>query len=230
MLFDWTIARNIYGLEHSPTDRLKTVRIIGKRKTRERVLNDDEIRKVWAAAEAEGYPFGPALRLLLLSGCRLSEIAKAEWREIDPVRRVLTIPAQRYKVNQQHVVALSDMAWEIVEGLPRYVNGDFLFSVTGGVSPVCGWYLPKRRLDAASGVRGWQIHDLRRTYRTRLAELRVPDTVAELALGHARKGIAGVYDRHRYVDEIRAANEAWADRLRSILAGPSNIVRAKFRA
>jgi integrase len=62
------------------------------------------------------------------------------------------------------------------------------------------------------------IHDLRRTVRTRLSELRVPEHVAELVIGHARKGLARIYDQHRYADEMREALQAWAVRLRAIVA------------
>jgi integrase len=95
------------------------------------------------------------------------------------------------------------------------------------------FFAAKRRLDSAMGdVAPWCFHDLRRSYRTRLAQLKVPDTVAELAIGHAKKGLRRVYDQHQYADEIRAAMEAWAARLRSIVAPEpeTNVIRhASFR-
>ena len=74
----------------------------------------------------------------------------------------------------------------------------------------------------------WVIHDIRRTVRTRLASLRVPDMVAEMVIGHGRKGIQRVYDQHSYEDEMREALELWAARLRDIVTPPpENVVRLK---
>ncbi len=64
------------------------------------------------------------------------------------------------------------------------------------------------------------LHDVRRTVRTRLAGLRVPSEVAEMVIGHGKKGLARVYDQHLYVDEMRSALELWAARLRDIVAPP----------
>ena len=69
-------------------------------------------------------------------------------------------------------------------------------------------------------LRPWRIHDLRRTARTHLAALGVPDLVAELILGHAKRGLQKVYDQHRYEPEMRQALEKWAARLRSIVSPP----------
>ena len=76
------------------------------------------------------------------------------------------------------------------------------------------------------------IHDLRRTFRTRLSELKVPTEVAELCIGHAKKGLARIYDQHEFQDEMRIAFDRWADRLRSIVdpgTRPDNVVAKKRR-
>ena len=200
------------------------------------MLSDDEIRAVWAAAESIGYPYGSiTFSYCCCTGARLNEVARAKWSEVDLSRRLLVVPPERFKTNQQHLIPLSDEAMAILTGLPRWARSDFIFTASGE-RPVNDFFWAKTKLDAAMPAMSggsWQFHDLRRTFRTRLAELRVADTVAELALGHARKGIQGVYDRHRYLDEIRAAAKSWADRLRAILAdsGPTvRLVEAKFRA
>ena len=97
-----------------------------------------------------------------------------------------------------------------------------------------------RTLRALARVRGedpakielkpWVLHDLRRTARTHMAALQIPDHIAEMTLGHARKGLQRVYDQHRYLDEIRNALESWNARLRSIVEPPaSNVVALKAR-
>ena len=77
----------------------------------------------------------------------------------------------------------------------------------------------------------WVNHDLRRTLRSRLSELRVNSDVAEAVLAHVKPGIRGVYDRYEYLDEKRDALELWAARLRDIVQPtPSNVVKLTARA
>ena len=104
-----------------------------------------------------------------------------------------------------------------------------MLSTTYGEKPISGFSKPKVRLDEMMGNRPpWVIHDIRRTVRTRLASLRVSDLVAEMVIGHGRKGIQRVYDQHTYEAEMREALELWAARLRDIVTPPpDNIVRLK---
>ena len=101
----------------------------------------------------------------------------------------------------------------------------------GGLKPVNGFSKGKDKLDQAMKVQlggcapsPWVIHDIRRTVRTRLSELRVPEHVAERVIGHARKGLLRIYDQHRYQDEMREALEAWEARLRAIVSPPPDNV------
>jgi integrase len=226
-LYNWAIARGIYDLETSPCDRLRPAAFIGVKRVRERVLTDDELVRLWAATDH--YPYGHLTRLLLHTGARLNECARATWSEVDFVRRTLTVPAERFKAGSQHVIPLSDDAIALLQSLPR--RGDFIFT-SSGARPVGDFFAAKRKLDSAMNIPHWTFHDLRRSFRTQLAALRVPDHVAELAIGHAKKGLRRIYDQHQYADEIRAAMEAWAARLRSIVAPEpeTNVIRrASFR-
>jgi integrase len=127
LIFNWAINRGIYGLEHSPTDRLRPIQLIGQKKTRERVLDDNEIRALWAATDH--YPYGLLTRLLLLTGARLNEVARATWDEVDFERGTLIIPAARFKANAVHVIFLSADALALLRLLPR--RGQFLFTASG---------------------------------------------------------------------------------------------------
>jgi integrase len=223
-VFNWAINRGIYGLEHSPCDRLRPIQLIGEKKTRERVLDDNEIRALWAVTD--WYPYGHLTRLLLLTGARLNEVARATWDEVDFERAQLTVPPERFKSGSQHVIALNDTAIEILRSCPR--RGAFVFT-SSGQRPVGDFFAAKRRLDAAANIPPWQFHDLRRTFRTRLAELRVPDNVAELAIGHAKRGLRRIYDQHTYRDEVAEAAARWAARLAMILEPQANVIRGSFR-
>ena len=89
--------------------------------------------------------------------------------------------------------------------------GDFVFN---GVRPVSNWSHSKNELDAASGVTNWRIHDLRRTVATGLQKLGVNLQTIESVLGHtsgSRSGVVGVYQRHSFAAEKRAALEAWGE-------------------
>jgi integrase len=237
-LFNWAIARGVYGLERSPCDRLKPDAVIGKKLARQRILNDAEIKAFWAASETLGYPYGPLLRMLLVTGQRKSEVAEARWSEFDLGKKLWTIPAARMKADAAHVVPLSDEAMLILEGLHRFNKGDHIFSTTFGVKPVNGFGKAKDRIDEEmlehlpSAPAPWVIHDIRRTMRTGLSALPVPDLVRELVIAHTKPGLHKVYDLHAYLDEKRQALDLWAARLRSIVEPPpANVVKlGKARA
>ena len=121
--FNWAIATGDYGLEHSPCDRIRPKVAIGERKPRQRVLDDAEVRALWRATEKMGYPFGPLYRLLLLTGCRKSEIAEARQSELDTEKRLLVIPPERFKSDAQHLVPLANAAWSILRGTAHLHQG-----------------------------------------------------------------------------------------------------------
>ena len=243
-LFSWAIAKHCYGIENSPCDRIKARDILGKKSPRKRVLRDNEIRAVWQAAEATGYPYGPLFQLLLLTGARKSELACARWSEIDEERRVLIVPDERHKSERGHVIWFSDAAWDIVKGLPRFKTGDYLFSTTYGKSPVNGFSKSKdsldtatlaalRKIDPKAKMEDWVIHDLRRTMRSRLATLAISQSVAELMIGHAQPGLVETYSPQSLINDPDYADlfaklqdgwKQWAGKLRDILTPPPNNV------
>jgi integrase len=231
-LFNWAIGRGVYGLERSPCDRLKPKQVIGQKKARKRILSDAEVKALWLAASAAGYPYGPLFQLLLVTGQRKSEVAEARWSEFDLEKREWTIPAERMKAEAAHLVPLSDEAVKILRGLPRFNRGDHLFSTTFGTKPVNGFSRAKEILDREMTARlltaapePFVIHDIRRTMRTGLSALPVPDIVRELVIAHTQKGLHKVYDLHAYRDEKRHALDLWAARVRDIVEPPpANVI------
>jgi integrase len=217
-LFNWAVGRDLIAI--SPCDRIKAAELHGAPAQRDRVLSDEEIRAVWNAAEATGYPYGPLVKTLMLSGQRRDEIAAAQWGEIDLDRGLLTIGAGRMKAKASHIVPLTPTVVEILETLPRFAAGDFVFSGQTGAKPFSGFSKAKVRLDKISGrsVAPYTLHDLRRTVRTRLAELGVTPFIGELVIGHQQKGVHAIYDLHRYDDEKRDALERWERKLLDIVA------------
>ena len=248
-LFAWAIDQQVYGLEASPCDRLKPKAIVGVRKPRKRILDGDELRAFWRATKRLDYPYGPLFRVLALTGQRKSEVAEARWPEFDLTEKLWTIPPERMKADAAHIVPLSDDVIAILgsgkdddkgtaDGLPRFKKGDHLFSSTFGKKPVNGFSKAKERLDKQM-LRSWRalgrvngkdrrraqiapfvIHDVRRTMRTGLSALPVPDLVRELVIAHTKPGLHKVYDQHAFIAEKRHALELWAQRLRSIVEPP----------
>lgn len=221
-LFNWAIGTHEFGISASPVERLSPRDLIGKRDGRERILAEAELRLVWSATEAMGYPYGPLIRMLILTGQRLREVADMRWAEVDFDKRLWTVPAERMKGGRAHEVPLAPEAIALLGALPRFTGGgDFVFTTTG-VRPVNGFSKAKTRLDrlaagTADKLAPWVFHDLRRTMRTQLSALPVEDLVRELVIAHARPGLHKVYDQHSYRDEKRRCLELWERRLEGIL-------------
>jgi len=237
-MLNWAIDQGDYGLTSSPCDRLKPKVLIGEKKVRTRVLNDVELRAVWQAAGRLGYPYCPAIRLLIVTGQRKSEVAEATWREIDLAKKLWTIGPERMKSGAAHEVPLTDAAIMILKSLPRFERGDHLFSADFGVSAVNGFARAKTRIDRetltelkAAGIetmRPWVFHDLRRTMRTGLSALPVPDLVRELVIAHSVGGLHKVYDQHSYREEKRQALDLWAAHLRDVVTpAPANVTELR---
>ncbi len=191
---------------------------------RERVLSMEELNRVWTAAKAVGYPFGDAMRLIMLTGQRRSEIAELEWGWVDAQQRTVEIPAGRYKTKRPHVFPLSAPAWALVQSLPKWNGGDCVFSTGGrgriaGARPISGFSKAKEVISATIAEQGakdgllpmepWTVHDIRRSVATHMARMGVPQEHIERVLGHVVQGVAGTYNRYSYLDEKRAALEAW---------------------
>ena len=238
-IFGWAMHEhdkmhgNRYGLTNNPAAAISPKRIFGAKQPRQRNLDDDELRALLVACREVPYPIGPCVKLLLLTGCRREEIAQAQWSEIKG--DVLVVPPARFKSNCEHRVPLSRDAMALIENLPRH-NGAYIFTTTDGEKAVNGWSKAKEEIDRAMThelghePQSWVLHDLRHVIRSRMAALRVPDNVAEMCLGHAKRGLQRVYDEHSYEPEMREAYEQWADLLRDLVTpapADDNVVAMK---
>ena len=220
-LFRWCVERDVIAV--SPCTGMRPP---CPEASRDRVLNDGELKRFWAATDALGYPFGPMFKLLLVTGQRLGEVAGIIWTEIHLDERIWSLPRQRAKNDRAHEVPLSDLAIEIVESLPKSDRETALVFTTTGKTPVSGFSRAKRHLDAAMRVQPdqqaippWTLHDLRRTVATGMQRLGITPQVTEAVLNHKSgtiRGVAAVYARHDYAQEKRDALDAWAQRLVSV--------------
>jgi integrase len=186
---------------------------------RERTLADDEIKKFWIACEKVGQPASQCLKLLLLTGCRLNEIAKLRRDEINEKDHTATIPSARTKNKKSFVLPLSPLAWQILQNVQT--KGDLFFTTERG-KPIGPWSRIKRQLDAAMKVPAWRLHDTRRTFSTGLNKLGIQPHVVEAALNHvsgAKAGVAGVYNQYQYLPEKIAAMNRWTDHVAGLIEG-----------
>jgi integrase len=182
---------------------------------RDRVLTDAEIVKFWQSADAE--QFGPLLKLLLLTGCRLNEVAGMRRSELSDEGAIWTLPKERTKNKQVHVVPLPPLARDLIPA----GAGAFVFTTTG-VTPVSIGSKIKGRLDDAIKIPPWRFHDLRRTAASGMAKLKIPPHVIEATLNHisgAKAGVAGTYNRYGYLPEKENALQRWADHIEGLVSG-----------
>ena len=182
---------------------------------RERSLSNAETAAVWLGAADSDY--GRILKLLLLTGCRRSEIGDLKWSELDTEARTITLPRERTKNHQQHIVPLSDAAMSILASI-KHRDRDYVFGRTraGGFS---GWSKSKDDFDKVVKLKEpWTVHDLRRTVRTGLGELGIQPHIAEAVLNHIPPKLIRTYDRNKYESEKRAALDQWATHLKSVVA------------
>jgi integrase len=208
VFFNWCVERGL--VNQNPC---RDLRAPARKVSRDRVLSDTELARVWQEAAAIGYPFGTLVLLLILTAQRRREVACMEWSQLNTAERVWEIPAQLSKNGKIHRVPLTRCSMEIIADIPR-IDHRFVFpSMNGG--PFATFGKPKAQLARRAGV-DFKLHDLRRTAATNMAKLRIDPHVIERVLNHVTGilgGIAGVYNRFKYTEEMRAALEFWADHI-----------------
>ena len=204
-LLNWALNRGMIDVNPVAGQRMPT-----KEHARDRILSDDETKRLICAAEADGYPFGSIYLTLLLTGQRRGEVSAMRWSEVDLQQRLWTIPAARSKNGHAHEVPLSKAVVNILRQVPRFLRSDYVFT-TNGKSPVSGFGRAKRRYEQAIGSTDWRVHDLRRTAASGMARLGIAPHVIEKVLNHRTgviSGVAAVYNRYGYAEEMH-----WSDGL-----------------
>ncbi len=215
-LFRFAIERGV--IEEVPFSLRAT-----RETARARVLTEDELASLWAATEAHAGGAEPAtrwaLRLLVLTAARASEVAGVTWQEVDFDGRLWQLPGARTKNGCDHSVPLSEPALAVLHEAATMQSGPWVLPATRGSGHVTigGLLNALQRI-----VPGARLHDLRRTAATGLQKLGIRLEVTEGVLNHisgSRAGVVGIYQRHDWAVEKRAALEAWARRIEQLAAG-----------
>jgi integrase len=224
-LFNWCLERDLVAA--NPAAHIRAL----PETMRQRILSDDELRAVWEASMKLPSPAGPLIRLLMITGQRRGEVGGMEWPEVDLANKVWTLPAARTKNALAHEIPLSKMAIAELAALKRF-EGIANVMTTGGRdgAPLGAFTTLKSEIDRLSGVKDWVLHDLRRTFRTRLGGLGVQPEIAERLINHVPAGVRAVYDLHSYRAEKRDAMNRWAKRLREIVDGKSRRQKARSKS
>jgi integrase len=215
-LFNWHANRN--DDFRSPVVR-GMGRVNAKERARKRTLTDDELRAVWAAAEASGTLFDRYVQFLLLTAARRTEAASMMRAELAAADWV--IPASRTKTKLEFLLPLSQAARDVLAKLPTIGTAEGYVFTHDGVRPLGGYTQGKAALQKRSGTSGWTLHDLRRTARSLMSRAGVDADHAERCLGHVIGGVRGTYDRHSYRDEKQRAFEALAAQIDRIINPPA---------
>lgn len=178
--FNWCVEQHL--IDDAPTEKLTTP---AKNDSRERVLTPDELKAIWHACPDDD--FGKIVKVLMLTGQRRGEV---EHMVLE--RDVVTIAAEHTKNRRTHAFPVTGLAANLLGTPLKWV----------------GWGKSKERLDVASKVANWTLHDLRRTFATTHAQLGTPPHIIEALLNHKTgtvSGVAAVYNRYTYLPEMRTA-------------------------
>ncbi|MBZ0147171.1 MAG: integrase family protein [Pseudorhodoplanes sp.] len=218
--FKWCVPRYI---KHSPMEGLKSpTRYI----PRKRVLTDDELVEVWRSANVVGYPFGTAIQLSILWGTRWGETISCERSFTNERQRTILLPET--KNGKEHFFPYGQMTADILKDIPLYNSTSLIFPGRDMATPWNGSGKAKWQFKEVCKIAPWQLLDLRRTFGTKLAELKVPPHIVERLLNHKLgtlqtqgviTAVADVYNRALYLDEMREAVEKWENRLQGLLEG-----------
>jgi integrase len=177
---------------------------------RNRVLSDAELRTIWNALPEQS-DYCDLIRLLILTGQRLREIANLSWPEVDLDKATITLPPSRTKNHRNHIIPLSAPALEILKQRERNERELVFGNGTHGFS---GFSKAKRLLDERAKLKDpWVVHDIRRSVATHWAEkLGIHPWIIEAVLNHVsghKGGIAGVYNKAVYEVQAREAINSW---------------------
>lgn len=230
-LFRFCVENEIGDMQLSP---LAGLRLPAKEHKRERVLLDDELAFLWLASEKISKIWGTFFKILILTGARRAEVAEAKWAEFDfnQEKPTWTLSEKRTKNGRVFVLPISPFIIDILNGIPRVSQCDYVFTVTGK-TPIIGFSDAKERLEKQVKIliekmknqnnylfsENWRIHDIRRTVATGMARIGIQPHVIEAALNHvsgAKAGVAGIYNRYSYFNEKTEAFTKWQEHVVNI--------------
>jgi integrase len=211
----WKVAKAFFAWCEAREDDFanpaRSIRKPAKEKSRDRVLDDAELKLTWEAADTAGGAAGALVKLLILSGARRNEMTELARDEITP--DAIELMGNRTKNGMQHTIPITPMIRHVLDSLPT--TGKFVLN--GADRPFGDHSGAKEKV--APAIQPWTLHDLRRSFASGLQRLGVAPHIVELALNHRTgtfSGVAGIYQRHRYAREVREAFELWSQHIEAL--------------
>lgn len=233
-MFNYGISKGIVNI--NPLQNTKAMDVGGKETPRERNLTMEEIKTIWLYLDSKNHRMRKytvlAIKLLILSGCRLSEVREAQFKEFEMNNQLWTIPKKRYKTGVEHKIHLTGLMLEILAELKELAgNSPFVLPSTDKPKEKA---LSEKALGRAIlrsqdriGIEKWSIHDLRRTFASRMADtLDIDVVVIEKLLGHKLPKIMATYQKDEMLPKRKTALEAWSDKI-NMLVNNNNVVMIK---
>jgi integrase len=249
-LFIWAMGEGL--TEINPVFAARKVEYTGKR---ERVLSDDEIRRIWRACEPENFPhngnFGRVIKMLFLTGARRKEITGMTWGEVKLEDAIWKLPGERAKNHREHTIPLSPPAYAILKEMSgqkrwngkQWASDRFVFSSFGDMNV----QRPRDELYERSDTSGWWLHDIRKSVATGMGNLGIAPHVISCVLNHVsvfrmnvhgmpvdvqgpRAGITGKYNLSPYFREMQQALNLWAEHVMALVEGrPRKLAQLPLR-
>jgi integrase len=233
--FRWSIQRNLIAqspandIEAPAAELPRDRHLFGNRQHN----RPSELALIWKACECVG-PFGALPKLLMLTGQRLSEVAgmrQEELLDLEGKEPRWLIPGSRTKNGKPHLVPLGPLAVKIIRTMPRILNAPYVFTGSGSTA-FTGFSAIKKRLDeqidvmkkedptryAGQFTEPWRLHDLRRTFKTGLAELGVGSDIRDALLNHTKQGVDAHYDHAELSRGKREGIQTWERHIQALLA------------
>jgi integrase len=213
-----------------------------KEASRDRVLSDDEIRRIWDACDSQNPYVCAWFRLRLVTAQRGGELLQMRWQDIDETSHFWSIPAEFVKNKQAHRIHLNELAQKVLKTVPRDDKAVWVFprSFMGDYKHVGRRLAQSTRANIVAEVKSApgerdkadiRGHDLRRTAASLMASGGVPRFVISRILNHSEeKDITSVYDRYGYDAEKKAAMEFWNRQLGAILKGKAHASAGRFKS
>jgi integrase len=214
-LFRWCVSRDLIFID--PMQGVE--RPFDGETERDRAWTDEEVARIWRAADTIGGSAGAGLKVLMLMGQRRDEVFQMQLSELESDGTRWRLTTARSKAKREHVFPLPVLAQRIVRAQLVQSRCEYVFPTSGG-KPIVNWTALKERVRRLSGVEDFTFHCARHTLRTGLDRFGVPPHVKDECLNHARQGVgARHYSHYDYINEQRAAFEQWAMHVEELVFG-----------
>ncbi|MDE1488052.1 tyrosine-type recombinase/integrase [Xenorhabdus bovienii] len=206
-----------------------TIPDVGKKQNkRDRVLTDKELGKLWESTNENAHIpyYDYLLRILIIFGCRSHEARLSEWKEWDFDNWLWTVPREHTKTDEK-----------ITRPIPIYIRS--VIAELYNLNKYSGYLLGELKKPEAISQFGrnlwkklehseaWTLHDLRRTFATKLNDMGIAPHIVEQLLGHALPGIMAIYNKSQYLPEKLDALNKWCERLDVLAGNYENVVILK---